>query len=248
MSFVFVHGFLGLPSSWDEVIEAGRWAGPIERMTLLGHGLATDWARAPETFDDEVARIAGQARASIGGPAHWVGYSMGARVALVLAARHPELVSRLTLVSGSAGLPSEDERHERARADDTLARELELEGLPAFVQRWEQLPLFTSQQRLPASERAKHRLRRLAHREQHVSRALTVLTPGRMPVVTGALSSITARVTLVAGSLDTKYAQIARALMPLFPKARVRVLDGAGHDLCLERPRELAALVTENHA
>jgi 2-succinyl-6-hydroxy-2,4-cyclohexadiene-1-carboxylate synthase len=248
MSYVFVHGFLGLPSSWDEVIEAGRWSGPIERATLLGHGLTSDWSRTPRTFDEEVDRLAASARASVGGPAHWVGYSMGARVALVLAARHPELVSRLTLVSGSAGLPTDDERRERALADDALAHELEIEGLPSFVQRWEQLPLFASQQRLPPTERAKHRLRRLAHRERSVSRALTVLTPGRMPVVTGALSSIDVPVSLVAGALDTKYAQIARALMPLFPRARVHVLEDAGHDLCLERPREIAALITEIHA
>jgi 2-succinyl-6-hydroxy-2,4-cyclohexadiene-1-carboxylate synthase len=173
---------------------------------------------------------------------------MGARVALVLAARHPELVDRLTMISGSAGLDDDDERRERANADTTLARELRDTGLPSFVRKWEALPLFATQQRLSAGARARHRARRLAHREDFVARALETLSPGRMPVMTDQLGRIEVPVSLIAGSLDAKFTGIARSIAPLFPRASVHIVDGAGHDPCLERPAALAALISENEA
>jgi pimeloyl-ACP methyl ester carboxylesterase len=66
-----------------------------------------------------------------------------------------------------------------------------------------------------------------------------------MPVMTKRLGAIEVPVSLVAGSLDPKFVGIARSIAPLFPDARVRIVDGAGHDPCLERPAELAALITE---
>ncbi len=249
MTLVLLHGFLGLPESWNEVV---AWLGPGDRVlrpALLGHGPA-EWASLglANTFDAEVERLAMRLRAERVKGAHLVGYSMGARVALVLAAEHPELVARLTMISGSAGLDDEDERRARASADVRLADELRDAGLPSFVRKWEALPLFATQQRLSAGARARHRARRLAHREDFVARALETLSPGRMPVMTDRLGQITAPVSLIAGSFDTKFTGIARSIAPLFARARVRIVDGAGHDPCLERPRELAALISENMA
>ncbi len=245
MTLVLLHGFLGLPDSWNEVV---AWLGARERVlrpALLGHG-AGPWETLPGSFDAEVERIATRMAVDGERAAHLVGYSMGARVALVLAARHPELVSRLTLISGTAGLDDDDERRARAIADDRLASEMRELGLPAFVRAWEALPLFATQQRLAPGARARHRARRLAHREDRVARALETLSPGRMPVMTKLLGAIEPPVTLVAGSLDPKFTGIARAIAPLFARARVRIVDGAGHDPCLERPRELAALLSDN--
>ena len=58
-------------------------------------------------------------------PAHVVGYSLGARVALRLAVAHPDVVDRLVLESPSAGLPTEAERAARRAADEALAARIE---------------------------------------------------------------------------------------------------------------------------
>ena len=245
MTLVLLHGFLGLPESWSEVALA---LGPGERVlrpALLGHG-AGDWDTLPASFEGEIDRLAKVLRIERCSRVHLVGYSMGARVALVLAATHPDLVSRLTLVSGSAGLDDDDERRARAIADSHLADTLRQDGLPSFVRRWEALPLFATQQRLPPGARARHRARRLSHRAPLVAHALEVLSPGRMPAMTKRLAEIDVPVSLVAGSLDAKFTAIARAIAPLFPRARALVLEGAGHDPCLERPHELAALLFDN--
>lgn len=244
MTHVLLHGFLGLPESWNEIAGGIADARRVVRPTLFGHGpRAWSLDEAPATFEDEVDRLARELDQERVSRAHLVGYSMGARVALVLALRHPHLVSRLTLVSGHAGLHDEAERRERALADDRLASELRQDGLPAFVRRWEALPLFATQDRLPPAVRARHRARRLSHREPVVARALEILSPGRMPLVTPRLGELPVPVSLVVGALDPKFVGIARAIAPLFPSARVHVIDDAGHDPCLERPREIASLI-----
>jgi 2-succinyl-6-hydroxy-2,4-cyclohexadiene-1-carboxylate synthase len=247
VTLVLLHGFLGLPESWNEVVTALAPAERVLRPALLGHGPA-DWASLglPSSFDDEVDRLASRLQIEGVSATHLVGYSMGARVALVLASRYPALVSRLTMISGHAGLDDDDERRERALQDDRLAQELRELGLPSFVRTWEALPLFATQRRLAPGTRARHRARRLAHREAFVAHALETLSPGRMPVMTKQLGTLDIPVTLVAGALDPKFTAIARSIAPLFPNARVRIVDGAGHDPCLERPRELAALMSGN--
>jgi 2-succinyl-6-hydroxy-2,4-cyclohexadiene-1-carboxylate synthase len=243
VTLVLIHGFLGLPESWSEVVSGLRSRARVVRPTLLGHGAAAPCSS--RTFDDEVDRLAASLRDLRVSRAHLAGYSMGARVALVLAARHPELVGRLTLVSGTAGIDDDDERRVRALADDRLAMTLRAGGLPAFVRDWEALPLFATQQRLAADLRARHRARRLSHDASRLANALEVLSPGRMPVMTRRLASLEPPVTLVAGALDPKFVSIARAIAPLFANARVEIVDGAGHDVCLERPRALAALLSD---
>ena len=245
MTTVLLHGFLGGPASWDGVVTALPSSERVLRPTLMGHGRG-DSGDASGTFDEEVDRLACALEKEHAGTVHLVGYSMGARVALVLALRHPRLVERLTLVSVLPGIADADERRVRARLDDALAAELVSNGLPAFVARWESLPLFESQRELPAELRARHRAIRLAHDAALLARALTVLTPGRMPVTTPRLGEIGARTLLVAGSRDPKFVAAARSIEPLFVDAHVRILPDTGHDPTLEKPRELASLITEN--
>ncbi|MFE2551083.1 alpha/beta fold hydrolase [Streptomyces sp. NPDC059355] len=102
-SRVYVHG-LGAtsPAHFTEVavhpLPAGRRSLLID---LLGHGMSdrpTDFAYTLESHADALATAldsAGVAGAEV------IGHSMGGSVAIVLAARHPRLVSRLVLVDAN---------------------------------------------------------------------------------------------------------------------------------------------------
>ena len=74
---------------------------------------------------------------------------MGGRLALGMAVDHPERVSSLILESATAGIQHEKERHERAEADQELARRIEEVGIETFVAEWERLPIWESQRALP---------------------------------------------------------------------------------------------------
>ncbi len=248
-SLLFVHGFLGSASSWDDVRANLSPRARTEALTLLGHG---DVGRAIDeagvaSFDDEITRLAALVDRSARVDT-LVGYSLGARVSLGLAARVKRTFSRLVLVSGRDGLGASDEAGARRDVDDALADTLLERGLPAFVDRWEALPLFASQRALPEARRAVHRERRLAHDPSGVANALRVLSLGRMPRYGRDAVQRTARVDLVAGENDVKFVELARRFAEdhgRFGDVRVHVVASAGHDVVLEQPAALAAIVED---
>jgi pimeloyl-ACP methyl ester carboxylesterase len=111
---VLLHGFAGTGRHWDSVVAL---ADP-ERYSPLAVEL-TD--ASPLSLAGALDLIAAAA------PERFVlcGYSMGGRVALHVAARMPDRVSRLVLVSTSAGIDDDAARHARALSDEALAREIE---------------------------------------------------------------------------------------------------------------------------
>ena len=94
---LFLHGLSGVADVWSATIEAlGEHRPPCVAVDLRGHG------RSPKTPGRyRVLDHVGDLRALVahlGAPVDLVGHSMGARVAFVGAARHPELFSSVTVV------------------------------------------------------------------------------------------------------------------------------------------------------
>ena len=75
-------------------------------MDLWGHGRSPD-REGPFTLDSYSLDVAELLEQVVGGPAHIVGHSIGAAVALVFALQRPDLVDRLVLASG--GFDSSEE-------------------------------------------------------------------------------------------------------------------------------------------
>ena len=248
MILLLLHGFTGDPASWDEVVERLPRATPVLRPALLGHG-----AGAPigdGGFLAEVDRIAAwlsarapEKKSASDGESgiHVVGYSLGARVALGLLARHGEQFARATLIGANSGLSDEKERIERRVCDERWAALVEREGVARFVERWLDQPLFASQKRLPWEVRAIARARRLRHRPEGLAASLRTLGLGAMPDLTPGLAAIRQPVRLLAGAEDEKFRALAIRMSSLLFRGRVAIVPGAGHDLTLERPDEVAA-------
>ena len=230
MTLVLLHGFTGSPASWDAVARSLRDADAL-RPPLLGHG-ATETAEV-RTFDDEVTRLAATLPAE---PVHLAGYSLGARLALALAIRYPARVARLTLVSGQPGLQSERERHERRQADARWCALLETRGLAAFVDAWQEQPLFATQARLEPQLTAERRAQRLRHDPRGLVRSLRTTGLAEMPNFRPELGAVSVPVTVLAGELDSKFVALGRELSAAFPRARLALAPNAGHDLLLEAP------------
>jgi 2-succinyl-6-hydroxy-2,4-cyclohexadiene-1-carboxylate synthase len=240
---VLLHGFTGSEASWDAV--CAQLAGArVLRPTLLGHGNG-ETARA-STFSGEVDRIAGLVRASRFVGAHLVGYSLGARVALGLLVRHPRLFAHATLIGVHPGLDDDAARRHRRAEDEARARVLLDEGVAAFVEEWERHPVLASQRALPASLRRARRRIRLGHAPSGLAAALRTVGLGAMPPLSTRLPAVDVPVTLVVGAHDAKFRAIAESMLRLLPRARLRVVPDAGHDVTLERPAALARLIAED--
>jgi 2-succinyl-6-hydroxy-2,4-cyclohexadiene-1-carboxylate synthase len=232
-----LHGFTGSPQSWDFL--GGHHAFPRVAPALVGHSGAHASASVIH-FEDEVERLATFAPSS---RVHLVGYSLGARLALGLALRHPARLQCLTLVSGHPGLSTEPERAAR-RTSDAAWRELLLsKGLAAFVDAWQAQPLWSSQTQLSAARRQERRCERLSHTALGLADSLRITGLGEMPDYFARLDEIRTPVRLIAGALDGKFSALARSMAERLPHAELEIVEGAGHDLLLERPEFITEMI-----
>lgn len=222
MSAVVLHGFAG---SAQALLRFFPGAAAPE---LPGHGAAPD-ARSWEAALDDLG-------SSLHARAVLFGYSMGARLALALALRHPQRIERLVLESGTAGIEEAAARARREAEDDALAGFLEREGMERFVERWEQHPTLASLKPFAALLRPE----RLAHRPQGLASALRHLGTGAQPSYWEELRRLEVPVLLVAGAQDEKFAAIARRMRALLPRAALRLVPDCGHAPHLERPAAFA--------
>jgi 2-succinyl-6-hydroxy-2,4-cyclohexadiene-1-carboxylate synthase len=188
--------------------------------------------------DDAYARgrIPAQGNVHVQNRVDVLGYSMGGRIALELVAQYPELVRTLVLESAGLGPADEAEREAYAKRAEKWARDLREQGIRPFVDRWEQLPLFASQQRLPEDVRARVRAERLANDAEAL--ALTLENSGQDHMHLQGdylewLSRSRIPVCYLSGALDEKYQKLAERLA--HGGFETKTLRG-GHNLHLEVP------------
>ena len=93
---VFLHGLFGQGKNWASVAKSLSRDFRVTLVDLPDHG-RSDWTDHFSYVEmaDAVAAVVG---ASMSEPFHLVGHSMGGKAAMVIALRHPDLVSRLVVV------------------------------------------------------------------------------------------------------------------------------------------------------
>lgn len=241
---ILLHGFTGDSTAWSDLVPFLGPERPVWAVDLVGHGHSPAPADpAAYTMPAVVASVAAAARAEGVARAHWLGYSMGGRVALHLALAEPALVASLILVGASPGIPDPEARARRRADDAELAALLRQEGIEAFVERWMDHPLFASQSRLGPAHLERMRAQRLRNRPEALARVLEGLGTGTMEPLAERLGAIRAPVLLMAGAEDLKFAALARRMAARLPRAELAILPGAGHAVQVEAPRETAGQV-----
>ena len=242
---VLLHGFTGSAMSWGPLAEMLAARFTLFAVDIVGHGASSK----PEELDhyamDRAAGDVGAAVAAFGfRRGSWLGYSMGGRLALFIAATIPKAVERLVLIGASPGLADAEEREARRVADEALADRIEREGVPAFVDYWESLPLFATQARLPTGMKRAIRRGRLANDAQGLANSLRGMGTGAQPALHERLSGIEAPSLLIAGSRDTKFATIAEEMAAAMPNARALRVADAGHAPHIEKPAYCVRTIT----
>jgi 2-succinyl-6-hydroxy-2,4-cyclohexadiene-1-carboxylate synthase len=241
---ILLHGFTGSGSQWAPQIEAYAEHFRTVAVDLLGHGRSDaphDAARY--RMERCVADLAAVLDAIDISRACWLGYSMGARVALTFALSYPQRVEALVLEGGSPGIEDPVSRRERIAQDEALADRIEREGVEAFVDMWMRQPLFASQSRLDPAALAAARAERCANSTAGLANTLRGLGTGAQEPLWAGLPMLTAPTLLVVGEEDAKFRAIAAAMMPRIPGAAMTIIPEAGHAAHLENPPAFNACV-----
>ncbi len=236
-AMLLLHGFTGTALTWSRQLDAWADSYRVIAPDLLGHGASAapvdPAAYALERQAEQLAELLDLLAAS---PATVVGYSMGARLALVLALEHPVTVERLVLESPSAGLAAPADRAARRAADDRLADDIERDGVDAFVARWEAMPIFAGQASLPEDVQARQRNERRRHTATGLAASLRGAGQGVMTPLHDRLHAIRAPALVIAGSLDETGLARARIVADGLSDVRIEIVTGAGHTPHLETP------------
>lgn len=233
---LLLHGFTGAACNWEPFTLSWGKAHRLIMVDIIGHGKSDAPISASRYAMEQAARdltavldYFGISRANV------LGYSMGGRLALTLGVRHTERVNALIIEGGSPGLNDAAERKMRKMQDERLAERIEQNGLEAFVNAWENIPLFKTQRALPADVRSRIRRQRLSNRETGLANSLRGMGTGVQPSLWHALEDLHRPVLLIVGQLDSKFCDIAFRMEARLPRAEVRRVPGAGHTVHVEQ-------------
>ena len=225
---LLLHGYTDTSRSWTLV---APWL--LEHRLLIpdqrGHGAssvpeccftASDFAHDARLFLD--AR--GVERAAV------AGHSLGSMVAMVLAAEHPERVSRLVLIGSTALVPVK-------RGDwlwtNAHALKAPLDPGSQFLREWHPANQPTPVDRAFAEAAMAEILAIPLHVWRGVMRELADVPAGRHA------ADIKAPVLILSGGKDPLFpAEHHSALAKAIPHAEARVFPDLGHNLAWERPAE----------
>ncbi len=242
---VALHGFTGNGPTMQPLIEAVRGGRPALLVDCIGHG-ASDAPTYLEPYSmnsvvDQMLSVIGQQPP---GSVHLVGYSLGGRIALSMAARAPWYFASLTILSATPGLLDPTERAARYDADQALADRIDSFGVEAFCDWWLDMPMFTPMiAGLDDEQLAATRAQRNSSTAVGLANSLRGTGTGSMPPVWPRLNSLRSPLLTVAGALDATYVDIAERTADAAPFGRSALVPAAGHALHVENPDAVSRVV-----
>lgn len=250
-ALILLHGFTGGPEAWNGVLSELRVPSGVDVIApyLAGHGEHPELLGvnpSNHSFDAEVDRLAklcAERGVTATEPAFLVGYSLGARLAAGLLVKYPELFQRGMLVGVNPGLETHEERQLRLQKDEMLAQKAERLGLDAFLEHWQSLPLFDTQNRLPEATRQAQTLLRKRNTAFGLAFSLRTCGLAQMPNYTAPLSSLRLPLQLVVGERDARFVALSQRLSRVLTNASLHLVPDCGHNVPLEAPAALAALI-----
>ncbi len=222
---LFIPGFMQRGDAWRPVAELLPERYP---STMLDHD--------EHSFEGRIREIE-QSGAEV-----LVGYSLGGRLALRAALRSPQSFSAVVLVGSTAGIEEVPLRVARADADEKLASWMEAMPIEDIVGLWERQPLFADQ---PDALVEAQRPGRLSHDPRSLALLLRTAGQGVLEPVWHELRSLELPLLAIAGARDDGYSRAAKRIASTAPKARAAIVENAGHAPHLQRPDEVAGLLTE---
>src|SRR3954469_8606987 len=264
---LFVHGLGGSAHNWTDFAGVLRNHLAVEAIDLPGHGRSGPGKRYSIARHAEV--VIRYLEVSARGPVHLVGNSMGGAVCVVVAAKRPDLVRTLTLVS-----PAVPDNRLRAfpLKNDPRTAVLVVPGVGEALTRYYNRR-FTPEQRSRATialcfadpkgfppERMREAVEEARERQElpwavagmlRSMRGLAIAQFVKNRVGWATLRRITAPTLVLWGDTDRLVApDLAPYVAAAIPNSRLAVFEGVGHTAMMEVPertaRALLALIEDS--
>lgn len=258
---VYVHGLGGSGQNWTDLADLLSYRLDGQAVDLPGFGRSGPGRRyTVPAFADRVIRLLEHADR---GPVHLFGNSLGGAVSVVVAARRPDLVRTLTLISPA--MPFVDPRRSvqgrfvpwllLPRVEWLAARQLARltpEELTRQVTRWcvADPAAMPAQRMAEAVEEAQRRLETPWYADVYIRTLRAIVTAFLRAYLPGAgsLWRLAARVTVptlvVWGRQDRMVdVSLAPRVARTIPDCRLLICDGVGHVAQMEVPRVVARAV-----
>ena len=247
---VMLHGFMGTGEDWGEVARHLQPAFRCLTPDLPGHdGKPLNLAAGEEPFATYSGLLWQGLEPLLPPRFALVGYSLGGRLALDLACRHPERISALVLEAAHPGLRRAGDRAERAAADANWADRFERESWPRVLDDWYRQPVFES---LSEEQRREFILRRSTQPPGILADVLRATSLARQRNHWDDLPWLAMPLGFIVGRLDAKFCAVGARMAALAPHLTLVKLDGLGHNCHALAPAAVAGFIhrmcTPEHA
>lgn len=242
---LLMHGFMGSGAAFNELIPSiSKFCNPIT-LDLIGHGDSEGsemhYRFAPkEQIADVIKLISEQLPA----PLFLHGYSMGGRLALMVALQRPDLIQGLILESTTFGIKTEQERQARQALDAQRADAI-LGNYKQFLKEWRLLPLFKNSE-------SNYSMLEIQENQNPLwmSNSLLGFGTGNMPYLRTKLKQLTMPVLLLAGKSDQKFVNIMNAMQHQITTSMLTLFEDTNHRVHSENPdkfvQSLQSFITHN--
>lgn len=236
---VFLHGLLGSGDDWQTVLsELGDFPFPTLTIDLPGHGLSalqscTDFRHCCDQISDTILTHLPPQR-----PIVLVGYSLGARIAMVGFAKSYFAslnIQQLIVEGGNFGLQTEIERKQRFESDRAWAKRFDAEPIEHVLSDWYQQPVFSS---LNYEQRQTMIAKRSANLGSAVAAMLLATSLGKQDYLLDALKASGIQTHYICGEKDKKFSQLAKQSGLSFSQ-----IANAGHNVHVEQPAAFARTI-----
>jgi 2-succinyl-6-hydroxy-2,4-cyclohexadiene-1-carboxylate synthase len=216
-----LHGFLGLPSDWDQLalhLHIPLQAIDVSALSHPSKGLFY-WARA---FNDWVAKQPVQRPLLLG-------YSQGGRLAMHALVDRPELWAGAIIISAHTGLQLPEEKRARLQSDRRWGQRFLYDPWERVVNDWNLQSIF--QGHTPPFSRQEHN-----HAKDLLASALEGWSLAAQDDLQEALSKLRIPLLWMAGERDLKSVEIAQQMAVRHPYSSYWMAPLAGHRVPWERP------------
>lgn len=229
LPLVLLHGFMGSEATFTGFDRALR----RNQIPLTIPLPAGDLGRGLSVGHDDVANQI-LARLDTMGVEEFalLGYSLGGRVAMHIAALEPGRVEKLILESAHPGLESKKEREERRLHDEAWANRIRADW-PRVLEDWYDQGVFSS---LSPALRERLIAEKVEQDPEKAASMLQKLSLGRQRSFWGEMTGLPFPILFVSGEMDLRYKRVGERLAAQPGPIRHVSLRGAGHVVHREQP------------